>query len=187
MRSSILTLLVAALGLALNAAPAHGESVQITGGKLRPAITNPGQLPSNFKPKAVDIHILHLPAGWSAGVGGCHTVKHAAHPRVEFGFNDGVDNGAKLTAGGYALNDAFGSTTLITLCRDKSGRITKFAAQLAYYKVSGNVIRAYSVSAQNTSPVTGSSSAQTASLYAGHDGSSTTASSKAVNRLQLSR
>jgi hypothetical protein len=191
MRSSILTLLVAALGLAANATPARGESVQILGGKLGPAVVTLGPPNTTFFPKAVDIQILNLPAGWAAGAGGCHTVKHVDHPRVEFRFSDGVNNGVKLTSEGFKLDGGnkspFGKNTLITLCRDKSGRITKVTAQLAYYKISGSMIYGYGVSAQNTSPVSGTSSVGMSSYFNFSHGSATSASSKAVNRLQLSR
>lgn len=182
MRSSLLALWAATLGLALNAAPARAAWVEITGGKLAPGVTNQGT-PASFHPKAVHIRILDLPTGWSAGAGRCHTVKHVDYKRVEFGFYDGLTNGAKLTAQGFVL-DGLLKNTYVTLCRDKSGRIASFAAQLVYYKTVGNVIKAYGVTARNKSPVSGSSSVTTAELFAGQNEMSTTATSKASNRLQ---
>ena len=155
MRNSVL-MLAAVMGLAANATPARAGWVKITGGKLGPWVTSPGPPNSSPGPKgAVEIRVRNLPTGWAAGAG-CHTVKHADHPRVEFGFSAGVDNGAKVTAAGYAL-DGFLANTSITLCRDKSGRISNFTAQLSYYKVVNSAIYGYSVSAQNTSRVSGSS------------------------------
>jgi len=110
----------------------------------------------------------------------------AQNNKKYFGFSDGVDNGAKVTAAGYALDGGpkspVGATTLITLCRDQNRRITSFTTQLSYYKVVNSAIYGYSVSAQNTSRVSGSSGVGTGEYLDGHV-TSTTASSKAVNRL----
>jgi hypothetical protein len=187
MRGSILIVLAAVLGLATNATPARGAWVKITGGKLGPWVTSPGPPNSGPGPRgAVEIRVRNLPTGWAAGAG-CHTVKHADHPRVEFGFSAGVDNGAKVTAAGYALDGGpkspLPANTLITLCRDKSGRITNFTAQLVYYKFVTNAIYDYNVSAQNTSRVSGSSSVGNGEYLDGHV-TSTTSSSNAVNHLE---
>ncbi len=186
MRDITVAVLAVASALVANVASAQGESVHVLGGKL--SSSGP---PFNFAPGRANILITNLPAGWPAR-GQCRTLTHETAPKVGFGFGDGLTTGGKLVASGYTLDGGtagrsfFAGRTYVKLCRNAAGKPAAFAIQLSYYKFTqSNVLHGYVLYAENDGAGHGMSSVSEGALANGSAQSGATASSYAVNTLEV--
>jgi hypothetical protein len=186
MRNSILAVLALASAFLPNVASARSEWVHVVGGKL--SSSGPS---AYFKPRRANILITNLPTDWPTHAVECRTLTHEEAPKISFDFNDGLTTGAKLVASGYTLDGdkpgkpAFTGRTYIRLCRNAAGKPAAFTIQLSYYKFVNNVIQAYVVYAENNGARGGGSSVSEGGLYEGSASSGVTASSNAMNTLQV--